>query len=161
MCYYCNYDLANAVTPFDPDSDFTLFEMEIVNDIYLKDLVTYKQQIKDVIGIMVDDPTQVSVLSLFETWIQRRAKLCPTWSHLFWALREMQLPHLADQIERYVNGLAISQGALYPNPGIEEVASEEKEKKKKQGEGENSVTCMRVLLTPTIGVNSTGIIFNT
>jgi hypothetical protein len=60
----------------------------------------------DKVDLPIDDSS-----SLLEMWVQGRASLRPTWRHFFWALREIKLNHLADQIEASLTGVAVEQVA--------------------------------------------------
>ena len=111
-----------AATQFDPDSRFTMValrELEGFGVINLKNLESYNKQLNDAIGIETTDLTYHSLSSLLEMWIQGRASLDPTWRHFFWALRETQLNHFANQIESYLKGVVAEQETssnLDPNP---------------------------------------------
>ena len=76
----------------------------------LKDLESCTQQLKDVVGIDSTDSTSgIGLSSLLKQWIQGCASLHPTWRHFFWALREIKLNNLANQIESYLSGMAAEQ----------------------------------------------------
>ena len=84
----------------------------------------------------VDLPIHNS-LSLLKMWIQGRASLRPTWRHFFWALREIKLNHLADQMETFLSGVAVDLTAtsnLDVSPGSEETEGREEDNKQEQGE---------------------------
>ena len=78
----------------------------------LRELEAYKSQIQTVVGMdKINLPIDNSS-SLLEMWVQGRASLRPTWRHFFWALREIKLNHLADQIEASLSGVAVEQAAI-------------------------------------------------
>ena len=119
VCYFLT-----AVT-FNPDSQFTmkvLFQLEKIGIAILRELTskTYKQLLQSVIGISehLNDP-----LSLLDLWLEGHASLRPTWRNLFYALREIQLNHLAEQIEAYLSEGVVEQTTtsnLDPSPRTEE-----------------------------------------
>ena len=90
-----------------------LHQLEYIGIIPLRELEAYKTPLKSVTGMNKGDlPTHVdNLLSLLEIWVQGRASLHPTWRHFFWALRELKLNHLADEIEAYLSGVAVDQAA--------------------------------------------------
>ena len=106
LCYLCMCIVAS----FDPGSEFTvksIDRLERVGGINLKDIGKRKKLFAETVGIEAAEPMRsYSPLQLFEMWIKGRAELHPTWRHLFWALREMKLDHVADQIEKFLNGIA-------------------------------------------------------
>ena len=129
----------HAVT-FDSDSHLTmkaLSRLELFGITPLRELDTHKRPLQSVVGMdKVDLPTDSS-FSLLEMWVQGRASLRPTWRHFFWALREIKLNHLADQIEASLSGVAVEQAAtsdLDVSPG-----SEETEGREEDNEGENKL----------------------
>ena len=132
---YCLY----AVT-FDSDSHFT---MEVISRLEqfgtksLAELEAHKRPFQSVVGMdNVDLPIDNS-FSLLEMWVKGRASLRPTWRHFFWALREIKLNHLADQIEAFLSGVAVEQAAtsnLDVYPGSEETEGREEDNKHEQGE---------------------------
>ena len=128
------------MTSFEPDSHFVkaLSWLEEMGDTIFNELDDYKQQLQSVIGIeIVDLPTELNSFSILNTWLQGRARLRPTWRHFFWALREIQLGHLADQIESCLSGWSIEQTSSFnlgPTPESEE--PEWREEEVKGGEGE-------------------------
>ena len=128
----------HAVT--DSDSHLTmkaLLRLQLFGIISLRELDTHKRPLQCVVGIdKVDLPIDNSS-SLLEMWIQGHASLRPTWRHFFWALREIKLNHLADQIESFLSGVAVEQAAtsnLDVSPGSEETEGREEDNKQEQGE---------------------------
>ena len=111
-----------------------LFRLEEIGITDLRELEAYKQPLQTVTGIeVVDLPMEFNSFSLLYKWLQGRASLHPTWRHFFWALREIKLNHLAEQIEVYLSGVAVEQAAtsnLDPSPGSKE------EDKEKEGEAD-------------------------
>ena len=81
----------------------SLEKMEGSGVLILKDLEGCTQQLKDAVGIA--GLAGFNLSSLLEVWIKGYANLHPTWRHLVWALREIKLAHVADQIEHLVSGL--------------------------------------------------------
>ena len=82
----------------------TLSRLELIGIRPFRELEAYKSQLQSVVGMHnVDLPIDNSS-SLLEMWIQGCASLRPTWRHFFWALREIKLNHLADQIEASLSG---------------------------------------------------------
>ena len=128
-----------AVT-FDSDSHFT---MEAISHLKqfgtepLAELEAHKRPLQSVVGMdKVDLPIDNS-FSLLELWVQGRASLHPTWRHFFWALREIKLNHLADQIEAILSGVAVEQAAISNldiNPGSEETEGRDEDNTREQGE---------------------------
>ena len=105
-----------------------------MGDTPLRELEAYKISLLSVVGMdEVDLPTDNS-FSLLELWVQGRASLRPTWRHFFWALREIKLNHLANQIEAFLNGVAVEQANLTVSPGSEETEGREEDNKQVQGE---------------------------
>ena len=101
-------------------------------------LEDYKQPLQSVIGI---DTVRVhrEPFSILTMWLQGRANLRPTWRHFIWVLREIQLSHLADQIESYLGGASVEQelsSKLGPSPESEEPEGREEEDNYKGEEGE-------------------------
>jgi hypothetical protein len=95
------------------DGHFTmesLSRLEQIGITSLREVEAYKSQLQSVVGMdEVELPINNSS-SLLEMWVQGRASLRPTWRHFFWALREIKLNHLADQIEASLTGVA---GIMY------------------------------------------------
>jgi hypothetical protein len=123
------------------DGHFTmeyLSRLEQIGIRPLRELEAYKSQLQSVVGMVkVDVPIDDS-FSLLEMWVQGRASLRPTWRHFFWALREIKLNHLADQIEASLSGVAVEQAAtstLDISPGSEETKGREEDNKQEQGKG--------------------------
>jgi hypothetical protein len=114
----------------------TLSRLEQIGITSLRELEFYKSQLQSVVGMdKVVLPINHS-FSLLEMWIQGRASLRPTWRHFFWALREIKLNHLADQIEASLSGVAVEQAAastLDVSPGSEETEGREEDNKQEQG----------------------------
>ena len=116
MCFF------HAVS-FDSDSHFTMEALSRLEQFGItssRELDPYVRPLQSVVG--VDLPIDNSS-SLLEMWVQGRASLRPTWRHFFWALREIKLNRLADQIEAFLNGVAVEQAAtsnLDVGPGSEE-----------------------------------------
>ena len=128
-----------AVT-FDPDSQFTMEAISRLDQIGTKplaELEAHKRSLQSVVGMdKVDLPIDNS-FSLLEMWVQGRASLRPTWRHFFWALREIKLNHLANQIEAFLNGVAVEQAAtsnLDVSPESEETEGREEDNTREQGE---------------------------
>ena len=129
----------HAVT-FDSDSHFTmeaLPRLEQIGITPLRELEAYKRPLQSVVGMdKVDLPIDNS-FSLLEMWVQGRASLRPTWRHFFWALREIKLNYLADQMEAFLSGVAVEQTAtsnLDVSPESEETEGREEDNKQEQGE---------------------------
>jgi hypothetical protein len=114
----------------------TLSRLEQISITSLRELEAYKSQLQSVLGLdKVDLPINHS-FSLLEMWIQGHASLRPTWRHFFWALREIKLNHLADQIEASLTGVAVEQAATSTSdvsPGSEETEGREEDNKQEQG----------------------------
>ena len=131
-----------AVT-FDSDSRFTmeaLSQLELFGVTPLRELEAYKTPLQSVTGMdKVDIPTHVDdSFSLLEIWLRGHASLRPTWRHFFWALREIKLNHLVDQIEAFLSGAAVDQAAtsdLDVSPGSEGTEGREEDHNQEQGEG--------------------------
>ena len=131
----------HAVT--DSDNHLTmkaLSRLELFGITSLRELDAYINSFQSVVGMdKVDLPIDNSI-SLLEMWVQGHASLRPTWRHFFWALREIKLNHLADQIEASLSGVAVEQAAtsnLDVSRGSEE--TEGREEDSKQEEGENKL----------------------
>ena len=129
----------HAVT-LDSDGHLTMKAiswLKEMDDTPLRELDTYQSPLQSVVGMdKVDLPIDNS-FSLLEMWVQGRASLRPTWRHFFWALREIKLNHLADQIEAFLSGVAVEQAAtsnLDVSPGSEETEGREEDNKQEQGE---------------------------
>ena len=125
---------------FDSDSHFTmktLSRLKQMGDTSIRELEAYKSPLQSVVGMdKVDLPIDNS-FSLLEMWVQGYASLRPTWRHFFWALREIKLNHLADQIEAFLSGVAVEQAAtsnLNVSPGSAETEGREEDNKQEQGE---------------------------
>ena len=107
----------------------TLSRLEQIGIKPLPELEAYKIPLQSVLGMdKVDLPIDNSS-SLLEMWVQGRASLRPTWRHFFWALREIKLNHLADQIEASLSGIAVEQAVI-----SEETEGREEDNKQEQGE---------------------------
>ena len=107
----------------------TLSRLEQIGIRPLRELEAHKGQLQSVVGMdKVDLPIDNSS-SLLEMWVQGRASLRPTWRHFFWALREIKLNHLADQIEASLSGVAVEQAAI-----SEETEGREEDNKQELGE---------------------------
>ena len=118
------------------------FTMEILSQLkqigirLIKELEAYKRPLQSIVGVdKVDLPIDNSS-SLLEMWVQGRASLRPTWKNFFWALREIKLNHLADQIEASLCGVAVNLTApsnLDVSPRSEETEGGEEGNKQEQG----------------------------
>ena len=99
----------------------------------LGELEAYKRPLQSVVGMdQVELPIDNSS-SLLEMWVQGHASLRPTWRHFFWALREIKLNHLADQIEALLSGVAVEQAATSNSPGSDETEGGEEDNKQQHG----------------------------
>ena len=107
----------------------TLSRLEQIGIRPLQELEAYKRQLQTVVGMDNVDLLIDNSSSLLEMWVQGRASLHPTWRHFFWALREIKLNHLADQIEASLSGVVIEQAAI-----SEETEGREEDNKQEQGE---------------------------
>ena len=130
LLLYCRLVQKNFY--FAEDGHFTmetLSRLEQIGIRALQELEAYKSQLQSVVGMEnIDFPIDNS-FSLLEMWVQGCASLRPTWRHFFWALREIKLNHLADQIEASLSGVAVEQAAI-----SEEREGGEKDNKQEQGE---------------------------
>ena len=121
-----------------------LSRLEHIGITPLRELEAYKTPLQSVTGMdKVDLPTHVDgSFSLLEMWAQGHSSLHPTWRHLFWALREIKLNHLVDQIEALLSGVAIDQAGtsdLDVSPGSEESeGTEGREEDHNQERGEDN-----------------------
>ena len=136
----CIYKCVVSYAVTDSDSHFTmeaLSRLEQFGITPLEELEAYKRPLESVVGMdKVDLPIDNS-FSLLEMWVQGRASLRPTWRHFFWALREIKLNHLADQIEAFLSGVVVEQAAtsnLDVSSGSEETEGWEEDNKQEQGE---------------------------
>ena len=115
-----------------------LSQLEQIGITPLRELEAYKTPLQSVIG-MGDLPThKYNSFSLLEMWLQGRASLRPTWRHFFWALREIKLNHLVNQIEAFLNGVAVDQAGtsdLDVSPASEGTEGREEDHNHKQSEG--------------------------
>jgi hypothetical protein len=100
----------------------TLSRLEQIGITSLRELEAYKSQLQSVVGMDKVDPPIDDLSSLLEMWVQGRASLRPTWRHFFWALREIKLNDLADEIEASLS------------PVSEETEGREEDNKQEQGE---------------------------
>ena len=107
----------------------TLSRLEQIGIRPLQELEAYKSQLQSVVGMDKVNLYRDDSSSLLEMWVQGRASLRPTWRHFFWALREIKLNHLADQIEASLSGVAAEQAAI-----SEETEGREEDNKQEQGE---------------------------
>ena len=125
---------------FEPDNQFSMEDLSRLEEIgvtIFSKLEDYIQPFQSVIGIeIVDLPTDLNSFFILKTWLQGRANIRPTWRHFIWALREIQLSHVADEMELCLSGGSIEQtlsSNLDPTPESEEPEGREEEDK---GEGE-------------------------
>ena len=135
----------HAVT-FDSDGHLTTKALSLLEQIgiaSLRELDAHRSPLQSVVGMdKVDLPIDNSS-SLLEMWVQGHASLRPTWRHFFWALREIKLNHLADQIEAFFSGVAVEKAAtsnLDVSPGSEETEGREEDSKQEQGENKLDTT---------------------
>ena len=126
LVYHSCTIIISTVPSFDPESQFTmeaLSRLEGVGVTIFNKLEDYKQPLQSVIGIeTVDVSAELNSFSILKTWLQGHANIRPTWKHFIWALREIQLSHLADQIESYLSGASVEQelsSNWSPTPGSE------------------------------------------
>ena len=105
--------------------------------ISLKELEAYKTALLSVTGVDQVDLTALNSFSLLKMWVQGRASIHPTWRHFIWALREIKLNNLADQIESFFSGVAVEKATI----SILDVSTEseqrdgrEEDSKQEQGE---------------------------
>ena len=132
MCYVFVYAVI-----FDPDSHFTLSQLKQIDDKSLRELEAYKRPLQSVVGMDKNDIPIDNLFSLLEMWVQGHEGLRPTWRNFFWALRELKLNYLADQIEAFLSGVAVEQAAtsnLDVSPESEETEGREEDNKQEQGE---------------------------
>ena len=115
-----------------------LSQLEQIGIMSLTELEAYKRPLQSVVGVdKVDLPIDNSFSALLKRWVQGRASLRPTWRHFFWALREIKLNHLANQIEAFLSGAAVEQAAtsnLDVSPGSEKTEGREEDSQQEQGE---------------------------
>ena len=115
-----------------------LSRLELFGITSLRELEAYKTPLQSVTGMdKVDLPSHVdNLFSLLEMWVQGHASLRPTWRHFFWALREIKLNHLVDQIEAFLSGVAVDQAAtsdLDVSPESEGTEGREEDHNHEQG----------------------------
>ena len=118
---------SHTVASFEPDSLKALSRLEEMGVPIINKLEDYKQPLQSVIGI---DELTCYLFSILTRWLQGHAHLRPTWRHFIWALREIHLSHLADQIEYYLSGTSIEQPSssnLDATPESEEPEEREEE----------------------------------
>jgi hypothetical protein len=121
----------------------TLSRLEQIGITSLRELEAYKSQLQSVVGMDKVDLPIVNSSLLLEMWVQECASLRPTWRHFFWALREIKLNHLADQIEASLSGVTVEQAAssnLDVSPGSEETEGREEDNRQEQGKLCNKLT---------------------
>ena len=130
----------HAVT-FDSDSHFTmeaLSRLELIGITSIREIEAYNyKKLQSVTGIDEVDISIDESSSLLELWVLGRASLHPTWRHFFWALREIKLNHLADQIEAFLSGVTVDQTTtsdLDVSPGSEGTEGREEDHMLGQGE---------------------------
>ena len=122
-----NYFADTAVTPFDPDSNFTMRALtliEAMNIPVMTGLDEYAGHIRIMLGAthmasemqrayLMSEPftTMTSLRSmqifdgskaLFFDWLIGGGKLSPTWRNLLHIIREVHLDDLANQVETYL-----------------------------------------------------------
>ena len=123
----------------------SLKKLERVGVINLMDLKMHKVQIVNAVGIETADLMKSnSSLQLIEIWSKGRAKLRPTWRHLFWALREIKLAHIANQMEHYFSGTETEQDSpsnVDPSPRSKE-SERRGEEVERQGESCKEYLCL-------------------
>ena len=132
MCYMYIYAVI-----FDSDSHFSLSHLKLIDDMSLREIEAYKRPLQSVMGMDEVDLPIDNLFSLLEMWVQGRASLRPTWRHFLWALREIKLNHLADQMEAFLSGVAVEQVAtsnLGISPKSEETKGRKEDNKQEQGE---------------------------
>ena len=126
LSFFCVHTVIFADGHFTME---TLSRLEQIGIRPLRELEAYKSPLQSVVGMdKIDLPIDDS-FSLLRMWVQGRASLRPTWRHFFWALREIKLNHLADQIEGLLSGVAVEQAAI-----SEETEEREEDNKQEQGE---------------------------
>ena len=106
----------------------TFSRLEQIGITSLRELEDYTSPLQSVVGMDKFDLPIDNSFSLLEMWVQGHASLRPTWRHFFWALREIKLNHLADQIEASLSGVAVEQAAIN-----EEIEGREENNKQEQG----------------------------
>ena len=114
-----------------------LSQLELFGITPFRELKAYKTPLQSVTGMdkAVLPTHEYNSFSLLEMWLQGHASLRPTWRHFFWALREIKLNHLADQIEAFLSGVTVDQATtsdLDVSPGSE---GTEEDHNHEQGEG--------------------------
>ena len=128
-----------SVVTFDSDSQFTieaLSRLEQIGITSLREIEAYKRPLQSVIGVYEVDLSIDNSFSFLKMWVQGCANLRPTWRHLFWALREIKLNRLADQIEAFLSRVAVEQAApsnLEVSPVSEEMEGREEDYEREQG----------------------------
>ena len=137
------YNNSHTVASFESDGQFSmeaLSRLEGMGVTIFSELEDFKQPLQSVIGIdTVHVHRELIPFSILKTWLQGRANLRPTWRRFIWVLREIQLSHLADQIESYLTGASVEQelpSNLGPTPGSEELEGREEEGNYYKEEGE-------------------------
>ena len=122
---YIKFHIDTAVSPFDPDSNFTMRALSLVEVAgipMMHSIDIYTEEIRTTVSIrhmksesQTDEPMwhlgersssrhflQSRVGRLFADWLKGGGKLPPTWRSLLQVIRQLGLDDLANQVETYL-----------------------------------------------------------
>ena len=92
-----------AVTPFDPDSNFTMRALTLLEAAGIPVMSTLNNHTGTILCIQYSVlPSGLSSEQLFHYWLTWGGKLPPTWRSLLQIIRQLSLDELAYQVETYL-----------------------------------------------------------
>ena len=99
----CHSHLSNAVTPFNPESNFTVEALYLLAEAgipLMSSLSNYTQRIQSIVGAPQFYGTDLN--SIFSWWVKDERNIPQTWKNLLQIVRWLNLNDLANQVETYL-----------------------------------------------------------
>ena len=121
----CHSHLSNAVTPFNPESNFTVEALYLLGEAgipLMSSLNNYTWQICSMLGVPQFCGTDLNLLFIW--WVMGKGAIPPTWRNLLQIVRQLNLGDLAYQVETY---LRRATSEHQPETGEEKIVTTEGE----------------------------------
>ena len=105
------------MTPFDPDSSFTLRAVSLLESAagipVMTTLSDYTHHIKNILGLQMITSLDLKVVLYY--WISGKPWLPPSWRNLLLIIRQLHQDELAQRMETYLSASATEE--LSPTRG--------------------------------------------
>ena len=113
----CGQFIGTAVTPFDPESSFTLRAVSLLESAagipVMTTLTSYTHHIQSILNLQMT--TNLDLKGLLKYWIKNIQLLPPSWRNLLLIIRQLHLDELAQRMETYLSAGATEE--LSPTRG--------------------------------------------